>query len=188
MRRKEIEQLLPEVFQRTVRPGTPLAGILDVMEALHAPVEALLPQVDMFFNPRSTPDAFVPLLARWVALDGLIEDYSQREDARSIDREPLPTGLGRLRELVAMSAHLAKHRGTAGGLRQFLEIATGAAGSLIEEQVPDQNGEPKPFHIRVRAPVTLQPHQGLLQRIIELEKPAYVTYELEFVPNQAGGP
>jgi hypothetical protein len=32
----------------------------------------------------------------------------------------------------------------------------------------------------VRAPKETQPYRVLLQRIIEIEKPAYVTYELEF--------
>jgi hypothetical protein len=38
----------------------------------------------------------------------------------------------------------------------------------------------KPFHLQVTAPKALTMHRPLLERIIELEKPAYVTYELSF--------
>jgi hypothetical protein len=40
--------------------------------------------------------------------------------------------------------------------------------------------------MRVIAPAGLEPHRPMLERIIELEKPAYVTYELRFEP--PGGP
>jgi hypothetical protein len=37
-----------------------------------------------------------------------------------------------------------------------------------------------PFHVRVIAPETLRPQAALLERMIELEKPAHVTYDLVF--------
>ena len=84
MRSLEIQRLLPGVFQRTLEPGRPLSALLDVMEALHAPSEAVLANLEALFNPYRTPDAFVPFLAQWVDVD-----------------LPVTTGLGCLRELVA---------------------------------------------------------------------------------------
>jgi hypothetical protein len=39
---------------------------------------------------------------------------------------------------------------------------------------------PRPFFIVVRAPAEARRHQALIERIVEQEKPAYVTYQLIF--------
>ena len=89
------------------------------------------------------------------------------------------TGLGRLRELTASAATLSRWRGTRKGLLLFLAVATGSTEFDINEQVIE-DGRVKPFHLHVTAPRHLEGHGDLIRRIIELEKPAYVTYELEF--------
>ena len=175
MRLSEIKQLLPGVFQQTMREGGPLLSLLEVMEQLHEPSEAVLERLDAFFDPHRAPDEFVPYLAVWVDLERLF-DLPPGAAARS----PITSGLGRLRELIANAAYLSRWRGTGKGLLLFLKIATGADGFAVEEQVPGADGRPRPFHIRVRAPAATLAHRALIRRIIELEKPAYVTYELEF--------
>ncbi len=74
MKRTEIEQLLPGIFQRTVQPGTPIFALLEIMEALPAPDETILNTLDSFFDPHRAPDAFVPFLASWVDLDRLLQE------------------------------------------------------------------------------------------------------------------
>ncbi|RBI96481.1 phage tail protein, partial [Micromonospora provocatoris] len=59
MRRAAIERLLPAAYQRAAGPGSVLGALLDVMEALHAPDEAVLADVDALFGPYRTPDGFV---------------------------------------------------------------------------------------------------------------------------------
>ena len=178
MKQAEIEQLLPGIFQRTLRAGSPLNALLAVMEALHDPDEQVLAQIEKYFDPYRTPDRFVPYLAGWVDLERLlVESPEEREQT---DAMPLPTGTGRLRELIAAAAYLSQWRGTAKGLKRFLETATGAHGFEIDESGQTAKGQRRAFHIRVRAPKETQPYRVLLQRIIEIEKPAYVTYELEF--------
>lgn len=169
MRSLEIQRLLPGIFQRALEPNSPLEALLDVMEALHAPSESVLAGLDALFNPYRAPDAFVPLLAKWVDLD-----------------LPVTTGLGRMRELVASGAELSRWRGTARGLRLFLQTATGVRDFVIDERVPGPDGRPRPFHFQVSAPASLEPHGVLLERIIEREKPAYVTHELRFVQPTPG--
>ena len=71
MRRTEIERLLPEVFRATIADGAPLAALLDTMASLHAPDEAVLDDLDGYFDPSRTDDRFVPLLSRWVDLERL---------------------------------------------------------------------------------------------------------------------
>ena len=170
MLRREIERLLPGVIQRTLPESPLLVGLLDAMAQLHAPSEAALEELPANFDPRRAPDAFIPFLARWVDLD-----------------LPVTTGLGRMRELIASAVELSQWRGTARGLLRFMEVATGETGFRVDDRVPDpKTGRPRPFHVRVIAPQGLEPHRPMLERIIELEKPAYVTYELRFEP--PGGP
>jgi len=51
MKRTEIKHLLPGIFQSTFAEGTPLAAILEVMEALHAPSEEQLRTLEANFSP-----------------------------------------------------------------------------------------------------------------------------------------
>lgn len=164
MQPKQIERLLPGVFQRVVREGGPLVALLEVMSALHEPSEAALSNLAANLNPRRCTDAFVPFLAKWVDLDLVVT-----------------TGLGRLRELVAAAVELSKWRGTEKGLLRFLETATGTKGFTVNEQVRAANGSLRPFHVQVAAPNEVKPYVLTLRQIIELEKPAYVTYDLIFV-------
>jgi phage tail-like protein len=180
MKRKEIERLLPAVFQRTLREGNPLVALLEVMEALHEPSEAELERLDATLDPRRTSEEFVPFLARWVDLEWLLDKPPGRRAASSSLRNPITTGPGRLRELVAAAAHLSQWRGTAKGLLLFLETATGVQGFEVEEEVSKPDGGTIPYHIHVRAPQSTASHKTLIERIIEMEKPAYVTYELSF--------
>jgi len=176
MKRAEIERLLPSVIERTLQPLSPLAAILDVIEALHLPSEAVLAHLDTAFDPRRTADDFVPYLARWVDMDRLFDEPRSTATAEW-SRARISTGIGRLRELVASAAYLSRWRGTAKGLQRFLRTATGENDFEIKENV-DSDGRPKLFHLVVVAPASIRPHQGLIKRIIESEKPAYVTYEL----------
>jgi phage tail-like protein len=180
MRRNEIERLLPEVFQRTLRPGGVISAIIELMEALHWPDEQVLAGVERAFSAYRAPDRFVPFLARWVDLDRFFPPPPAGTLAGEWSQPLLPTGLGRLRELIAAAAFLSQWRGTARGLRLFLETATGLHGFEIEESIAGADGLPRPFHIRVHAPEEAKLHRALIERIIAQEKPAYVTYELEF--------
>ena len=124
------------------------------------------------FDPRRTPDRFVPFLAAWLDLGRVL---------------PVTTGLSPLRELVAEAAAIAQTKGTARGLMLFLETAVGVSGFVIHEEVLDPDGRPRPFHVRIVAPAAALPHRALVERIIESEKPAHVTYDLEFAaPDQRG--
>src|SRR5438874_1042488 len=105
MKQKAIEFLLPEIFRRTVRPGEPLAGILRTMEDLHAPSSEILGRFDAYMDPYRTPDAFVPYLARWLDLERLFDDPNDDYSVPEEGRNPISSGLGRLRELVAWAAY-----------------------------------------------------------------------------------
>lgn len=179
MKQTEIERLLPGIIQRTILPGQPLDALLATMETMHAPSEAALSGLDAYFNPYKAPDAFVPFIAGWLDLERFLSLKPARLDAATA-QTLFPSGLGRLRELVASAAFLSKWRGTARGLIRFLETATGITGFAVEEEVLDEHNRVRPFHIRVIGPKEAARYQPLIERIVDLEKPAYVTYELEF--------
>ncbi|MGV9764623.1 phage tail protein [Micromonospora tulbaghiae] len=174
MRRAAIERLLPAAYQRAAGPGSVLGALLDVMEALHAPDEAVLADVDALFGPYRTPDGFVAYLTRWVAMDHVVA--APRADA------PLPLPVGRLRDLVAHGALLARWRGTPYGMRTALELATGVTGFVLDEP-PD-----RPFHLVVRVPPAAADRLALVTRIVEAEKPAAVTVEVLAAPADAAPP
>ncbi len=169
MKQAELLRLLPALYQEAARPGSPLSALVAVMEEMHAPSEEVLARLDDYVSPYRAPERFLPLLARWVRLDHLLGPDGT-----------LPSGSGRLRELVARAALLARWRGTTRGLIEFLELATGARGFAVDERVAGPDGEPLPFHFKVRAPRATEVHRGMLERIVDSEKPAYVTYELTF--------
>jgi phage tail-like protein len=178
MKQREIERLLPGIFQRAVHPGNPLDALLAVMETLHAADEEILDQLDTYFDPYRAPDMFVPYLAYWVDLARFLP--ADIDEALQSSAPLWPPGLGRLRELIAASADLSRWRGTARGLVRFLETATGVPGFTIDENPVDAGGRALPFHIVVTGPLASQAYEPLLRRIIGQEKPAYVSYELRF--------
>jgi phage tail-like protein len=174
MRRTAIERLLPAAYQRAAGPGSVLGALLDVMEALHAPDEAVLADVDALFAPYRTPDGFVAYLTRWVAMDHVVS--APRADS------PLPLPLGRLRDLVAHGALLARWRGTPYGMRTALELATGVTGFVLDEPAD------RPFHVQVRVPPAAADQLAVIARIVEAEKPAAVTVEITTDPAPASAP
>jgi phage tail-like protein len=171
---------LPGIFRRTISEGSPLLALLSVMEALHEPSERILAALDEVFDPRRTRADFLPFLAHWVDLHHIL--ISQRGEAPAFSaRQWSRIDSGRLRELVANAAYLSQWRGTAKGLRTFLEITTGETNFEIEEQVKGIDGEPMPFHFRVKVPKSLTSQLDLIEQIVRAEKPAYVTYQIEMI-------
>lgn len=183
MKQIAIERLLPEVFQQTLRPGNALSEILAVMERLHQPAEQALDSLDSYFSPYRAPDGFVLFLAQWMNLDRYFPSNAGARKNMSEFEPPISTGMGRLRELIKATIDLSRWRGTSKGLQLFLVMATDEDGFQIDEKVVDTDDFPRPFHICVHAPKSVDCHRTLITRIIEQEKPAYVTFDLKFDVN-----
>jgi phage tail-like protein len=180
MQQADIAALLPEVIRRGVVLGGPLDAVLAVMEALHAPAERALGELEDTFHPYRCEDRFVPFLARWVDVDRFLTN-----DAHG--RPGLPTGVGHLRELVAAAARLSKRQGTSRGLVALLETATGVPGFEVHEEVLDSTGTARPFVISLTVPAPAAAYLDLVRRIVNAEKPAYVVCEIE-MPPPSGSP
>jgi phage tail-like protein len=183
MEADQIVRLLPEIYQQArLRDraaaadgeGSLLDALLDVMTAHHAPVEAALADLDASFDPRRAAEPFVKLLASWMSLAPYLSVQRLGEDGTAASG-----GSGRglsgtpLRELTARAAELARLRGTADGLRIFLEVATGLDGFVISER-------PGGFSATVTAPAAARPLDGLISLIVAREKPAFTTVEVAY--------
>ena len=156
MRSEDIARLLPTAYQRAAgRPGV-LATLLETMEQMHAPTLRTLRDVEDLFTPYRSPDRMVPYLLSWVALDHVLSPA-------------IP--IGRLRDLVALGAAIARRRGTAAGLQTVLVTAT-------DVPVTVEESADIPFHIVVRLPASASELATLVRRIVEAEKPAAVTAEV----------
>ncbi|MEM7112371.1 MAG: phage tail protein [Chloroflexota bacterium] len=168
MRKEEIEKLLPAVFQNSVgqQPagrGDLLTAILAVMELLHAPVEAILDDLDHHLHPDMVDERMLTYLAHWVGLGPLLPS----------DGSPFRFGTNRLRDLVWAAVKIARLRGTCEGITTLLMAATGTKPFTILE------AKKRPFHLEIYYPVEAAPFLPLINQILELEKPAYATYELK---------
>jgi len=166
-----IARLLPGVFQRTLPPdlheaADPLAALLTLMAAMQQPAEEAITDLAQYFDAHGAPEAWIYYLASWLDLEPLF-----RESPLSTEVH-FAGGLGRLRELIHAAIPLANQRGTYRGLQHFLQIATGLEEYHIRED------RTTPFHILVYYPPEATDLLPLIRRIVQLEKPAYVTYEL----------
>lgn len=141
-------------------PDTFLSRYLALFEALLLPLEGAVANFDLFLNPRTAPDAFLPWLESWFGLEA---------DLNVAQRRALLAGFA--------------WRGTRLGLCRLLESYTGHAPLIIDEET----GLP-PHTFRVVLPVSLgelaqrQISEASLRRLLDLCKPAHTTYQLEFQP------
>lgn len=104
---------LPGIYQDI---ASDLATLLQPFEAQLAAFDALLEVVDAYVAPGLTPAAdFLPWLAGWVALT-LDEEWE--ESTR--------------RRLIGQAVELYRWRGTAHGLRRYLQLYTGLPLAQIE--------------------------------------------------------
>ncbi|HEY3290888.1 MAG TPA: phage tail protein, partial [Anaerolineae bacterium] len=140
---------------------------------LHAPDEIVLAALATYFNPLQADAEFIPYLAGWVDLSKLLEAPSTGEWLGQ-----LPIDAGRLRLLIEGAPLLSQRRGTAEALLFYLQTATGLSGFTIDERVMGPDDRPLPFHIRVMAPKDAASYRDVIERIVHLEKPVYVTAEV----------
>jgi phage tail-like protein len=175
MRDTDIARLLPEIYQAAATPGSVLDGALAVMAALHRSIEDAIAEPAIYTDPRRAPDALLPILARWVSLGKYLDRRAESEGGRQARVEP---EAGDLRELTAAAADLGRRRGTADALTRFLELATGLSGFSVSDQVADETGRIRPFHMRVRVPAAARSRMDLIERVLRTEKPAFTTCDI----------
>ncbi len=179
MNQSEIQSLLPEVFLQTLNDEhkneeTILSILIDIMHFMHVETELQFKTIEDFFNPCRTPqEAFIEYLGYWTDLERLWHDDTKLGIHHLIQKECL-------QELILSASYLSQWRGTLQGLSQFLKIATGSNSITIRDGI-DKHGKQQSFHFLVEISEKQKHQNRLIQRIIEQEKPVYVSYDIKFI-------
>jgi phage tail-like protein len=156
---------LPAIYSEDVYVGQYLVPFEDVLEGFRY----LLDDVDRYFTPALTDQAFLPWLATWVALV-LDEEW---DDAKR-------------RRLISEAVQLYRWRGTVYGLKRYLEIYTGLVPEIREWRWPggmqigvasriggfSSDGGSVPLRL---PPARTPPVDALIQHV-ERADPAYYDY------------
>lgn len=180
-------QFLPAVYQEIDFIGR----LLKVFEQSFEPAVNTWQSLWAYLDPLTAPESLLPFLAQWVGW--------QNEVTWSVAQQ---------RSLIRRAMEIYRWRGTKRGLQLYLHLYTGLPQhdpTRSPQQQPIQInsaiqhglvlgksdfgsnailGGGKPFHFNV----TLRPHQGqfldeaLVRSIIDQEKPAVCTYDLEIAP------
>lgn len=171
MQPRRILRYLPENYQLAAgdERGV-LQALLQVMDGMHAPVERVLKSIEQYVDPFRAPDPFVLLQASWLGLDRY---FTWSGGTPGVGEASFPTGVDRLRLLIAEFPGLVRRRGTRDALTRFIEVATGIRGFAI-----DTSDTGKSFHFRVHAPPQARALIPFLEQIVSQERPAHATYEI----------
>jgi hypothetical protein len=153
-------------------PQTP--GLEELLDGIAgADGDLLLAGAHRYFIPgpeapaeERAPAEFLEWLSSWAAL-------TLREDWREAER----------RRILAEIVPAYRRRGTPDGLKQILAAFTGVLPStitIIEEDEDGGDWPPHYFQVRVKVPsiLDLARWRGVLEPIIDLEKPAHTYYDL----------
>lgn len=180
-------QFLPAVYREVDFIGR----LMKIFEESFEPAVNTLQTMWAYLDPMTAPEALLPFLAQWVGW--------QNESAWSVEQQ---------RSLIKRAMEIYRWRGTRRGLQFYLHIYTGLpmhdpTRSPYEQPIQIHTasrrgfvlgeteigptailGGGKPFHFSVR----LCPEadhwldEALVRQIIEQEKPAVCTYDLEIAP------
>ena len=137
--------------------GDFLGRLLLIFESLWEPLEWRQTHVEYYFDARTCPAPFLPWLATWLGLD---LDRHWPEERR--------------RRLLTEAMELYRWRGTPYGLQRMIEVCTGLPATIQEDPQT-----PFVFRITVRMPRDSMIRTEMLERLVQLHKPAHVGYVLE---------
>lgn len=160
-----------------------MGRFLLIFESIFGPIESMVDNLPLYFDPSLCPDALVPWLSSWVAL---------------VSDERLP--LERRRRLIESAAVIYRWRGTKRGLKMYLQTAFGVEPLIVENTDGITLGADSRVGINARLGrrrdncirITMHlddPAQldvDLVKSIVESEKPAHVAYTLEITSRQVG--
>jgi phage tail-like protein len=164
---------LPSVF----REDRFMARFLMIFDTILTPIENTVDNTALYFDPRLTPETFLPWLASWV-------------DITLDPKWPLE----RRRELVSNAAELYRWRGTRRGLSEYLRIYTGKKPQIIEyipgmildektqlgvNTVLGSSGTGHHFTVIFDFDGSENIDQKVIRQIIESQKPAHTDYTLQ---------
>jgi len=166
-------EYLPSIY----RDDKNMEQFLHVFEDIYYPIENMVNNISLFFDPSLTTESMLKWLGYWL---GLVMDTK------------IP--LERRRELVRSASELYRWRGTKRGLSEYLRIYTGNTPEISESITGMRldsgtrlgintrlGSSGKGFNISIS--LKLDPENTVsvetIRAIIEAEKPAHVVYTLQ---------
>lgn len=144
---------LPDIYHTQF-----MKRFLALFESILVPIEWTVDNFDLFLDPGTAPNAFLPWLANWYAI---VFNPSWDEVQR---------------RAFLKDAHLIyARRGTRWALARVLEIYTGKMPTIIEFA---EGQDPHTFTIKLPL-MPSQVDRELVERLIDMNKPAHTSYVLE---------
>ncbi|MFH1084617.1 MAG: FHA domain-containing protein [Chloroflexota bacterium] len=133
-----------------------LGRLLLIFEDLLGPVQQGVSHFDLFLDPATTPETFLPVLNEWLA--GIAYERWAPEVQRTVLRQ---------------ASWLYQARGTRAGLQRNLELCTACSVDILE----NVDG-PHTFRVTIHAGGCAVDRRTV-EHIIEMNRPAHTRYRLE---------
>lgn len=168
-------QYLPPLY----REDDFMGQFIHIFEDLLNPLENMVNNLALYFDPLLTPEPLLPWLAFWVDL--------------ALDSS---WPIGRRRELVKAAGELYRWRGTKRGLTEYLRIYTGSIPE-ISEYIPGMSldaetklgintrlassGTGHHFTVTLELDDNSEVSINTVRSIIDSQKPAHTVYTLQIV-------
>lgn len=191
-------KFLPALYEQDEFIGR----FLMLFESFWAPIERQIDHVENYFDPDLTPARFLPWLASWfdLTLDGTWNEEQQRELVRSVMwlYRRRGTRVALQRYLQILTQHPVEITE-----RRAKNLALGPKGRLGVGVALGTGNVPHTFLVRVQLLAVTPPpglpdeeaarevarleaeRRALLERLIDTEKPAHTSYQLEIQPADA---
>jgi phage tail-like protein len=134
-----------------------LSRYVKIFEAIWEPLEQRQDHLALYFDPRTCPDACIPLLAHWL---GIVF--------------PADTPHERRRQVLAAASGLAELRGTRMGVIEAIRVYTG-----LVARITDVEHAPYVFCIDVIIPADSTVRAELIEAVVRIYKPAHAGYILK---------
>jgi phage tail-like protein len=149
---------LPEIYRNGYTSF--ISRFLALLESILAPIEWSVDNFDLYLDPLTSPQQFLPWLANWfdITFDGMWSEAAQRQ--------------------MLHEGHLIMaRRGTAWSIQRTLEICTGCAVEIDDQ---NENLDPFTFAVRINGDENNFKRERV-EKLINHIKPAHTSYTLVFV-------
>jgi len=150
--------LLPAIYREDEFLGRYLWPFEQVLLGFESTIDGIA----QLFDPLTTREEFLPWLSTWMA-------FTLRADLDATQQ----------RAFLSQVIPLYRRRGTRENLEKLLAVFTKGVSTVTESDT-DANQ----FHVTVRLPIATPKEQlrqsAIARALIELEKPAHTSYDIEF--------
>lgn len=170
-------EYLPAVYSEHEFVGR----FLMIFESILTPIERMVDNIELYFDPKVTPEDFLPWISSWL---DLVLDENWPVEKR--------------RRLICSALELYCWRGTRRGLKEYLRVYTGVEPIITEhlggirldgqaglgENTVLGEGLDHCFTVELELEDTAAIDIDRVKAIIDVEKPAHTAYTLHVVPKR----